>query len=272
MHMPAQGQDVLDALSRLDSAITSSEEEFSPQDAYYIGRAVAAHILGYYALYTKKPELTHYLNKICRTLTVNSSAPDGFNGYHVMILDDNTPNAFSTPGGHIYLSYGLVDLVTSEDMLAAVIAHEIAHIQLHHGIAEIQQDRLVQDLNREQARIARQTEQEIRAEQQRLFTQPVNEMVNILFIRGYSQLQELEADSFALTLLASSGYNPESLIEMLKTLEKSRQGRDGGLYNSHPLPARRLTEAASKAAAYRVKNTQSARKSRFTSSIRGDSR
>src|SRR5215469_12178386 len=57
-----------------------------------------------------------------------------FNGFYVMILDTMQFNAFASPGGHIFLTRGLVEATTSEDMLAALIAHEMAHIQLKHGL------------------------------------------------------------------------------------------------------------------------------------------
>jgi predicted Zn-dependent protease len=253
--MAEGGTDVSGALSRMESAIVSSNEEFTPEDGYYIGRAAAAHILGKYSLYTEKPGLTRYLNLICGVLTVNSTKPDCFNGYHVMVLDSNVPNAFSTPGGHIFLSRGLIDMAASEDMLAAVIAHELAHIQLSHGLAEIKHERLVGDLNREQARIAGMLERE------QAFAEPVNEIVNTLLGKGYSRSQESEADSMAVTLLASSGYYPSSLADFLKRLEAT-QGSNS-MIGSPPLFTFRITDAERSAARYYTPDTRPARQNRF---------
>ncbi|MCL2042513.1 MAG: M48 family metallopeptidase [Treponema sp.] len=258
----AQSGNAADALSRLDRVVSSVAEGFSPQDSYYIGRAVAANILSRYEICNQRPDMVQYLGLICRALTINSPMPDWFNGYFVLILDSDVPNAFSTPAGHIFLSSGLVNLAASEDMLAAALAHEIAHIQLRHGLAEIYQDRLINDLSQEQQRLSRLAESEISAEAQQVFTQPVHEFVNILFARGYSQLQEFEADRYALILLASAGYDHMALVELLRELETS-PGHYGGLNNTHPLPSQRIVAAERAAARYRVSNTRSARQNRF---------
>lgn len=256
--------DVFDALSSLDRVISSTTEEFTSQDEYYIGRAVAAHILGQYAPYTKDPAMINYLNLILGALTINSRYPYWFNGYHLMILDSDIPNAYSTPGGHIFISRGLIDLVNSEDMLAAVIAHEIAHIHLFHGIAEIKHERMIADLYRQQEKIGLMTEKELAAERQSTFSDSISKMVNTLFVKGHSQLQEFEADSMAINLLVSAGYQPMGLIEMLKVLDKYQLFNDGGLQKSHPLPAKRIFDADQIASRFRVPNTDIYRKNRFT--------
>jgi predicted Zn-dependent protease len=51
-----------------------------------------------------------------------------------MILDSRELNAFSTPGGHIFITKGFIDIIPSEDALAGIIAHELAHVMLKHGL------------------------------------------------------------------------------------------------------------------------------------------
>lgn len=257
----AQVFSVTDALSRMERSIENSQEEFSMQDNYYLGRTVAAHILSHYRLYIENPALTNYLNLICKTLAINSSIPDWYNGYYVAILDSPVFNAFSTPGGHIFITRGLIELVTSEDMLAAIIAHELAHIQLHHGTADIMNTRLVQQLQQEQQRIFQSISGET---QQQLFTELVNEIVQSLFVRGYSQLQEFEADSTAFNMLASAGYNPGSLVELLRIFEKLSGNQIGSLNATHPLPAQRIANLERQMNSRRSSpNTESVRKDRF---------
>jgi len=256
----AQINDVMDALSRMDSVIAAYNEEFTPQEAYFLGRAVSAHILDKYPLYTGNPYVTNYLNFICYALAINSSVPEWYNGYHVAIINSNIPNAFSTPGGHIFLSLALIDLAETEDMLAAIIAHELAHIQLKHGIADIEHLRFIQDLKQEKNRISNTFTLE---SQLRSFSDSVNEITQTLFSRGYSQLQEFEADTFALSLLSSAGYNPESYLELLKILEKLNIKQTGGLNESHPLPAMRIARVEKELSAYVKKNDSSVRQRRF---------
>ena len=258
----AQENNVLDAISRMEALTSISEEEFTLQDSYFIGRAVAAHIFDRYAPYTEKPALTNYLNLICGALAINSSSPEWFNGYHVMILDSQIPNAYSTSGGHIFLTIGLIKLVSSEDMLAAVIAHEIAHIQLNHGLSEIKHNRLIQDFNMERNRIL--SSDIFGANEFSItFNEIVDQYINILFAGGYSQLQEIEADKYAISLLASAGYYPGSLIDVLHVYESLQPDWLASLKTSHPLPFQRISSARQQAALYRIMDTRSVRISRF---------
>ena len=135
------------AVSQSGAAIGRAAEDISPEQEYYIGRAVAATILTNYKIYTENPALSAYLNQICQAIVINSSQPELYNGYHVAILDSPELNAFATSGGHIFVTLGLLECVTSEDALAAVIAHEIAHIQLQHSIKAIKTSRITHAIN-----------------------------------------------------------------------------------------------------------------------------
>ncbi|MCL2128659.1 MAG: M48 family metalloprotease, partial [Treponema sp.] len=121
-------QNYANAISNSSQAMGSAAEEITPEQEYYIGRAVGANILSTYRIWNGSPALTAYANRICNAITFNSPRPDIYNGYHVMLLDTDEINAFATSGGHIFLSRGIVTSAKSEDALAGVIAHEIAHI------------------------------------------------------------------------------------------------------------------------------------------------
>lgn len=230
----AQIPDITGALSRMETAINESQEEFTPLEIYYLGRAAAAHLLSNFPLYTRQPALTDYLNLICYTLVINSTIQNCYNGFHVMILDTPVVNAFATPGGHIFLTRGILELVTSEDMLAAVIAHEMAHIQLQHSVAIIKHSAAVQGLSRERQRLNMSLSSEI------IFSAAVGEIVQSLLSGGYSQLQEFEADSTAFSFLASAGYNPASLIELMRIFDSFQWDQTGSLNSTHPLPSQRI--------------------------------
>ncbi|MDR2541906.1 MAG: M48 family metallopeptidase [Treponema sp.] len=233
----AQDLNFADALSRLERTINQAEEEFTLQDSYFLGRTTAAFILNRYPLFTENQGLIVYLNLICNALAINSRAPNWYNGYQVMILDDLSINAFSTPGGHIFITRGLIELSSSEDMLAAIIAHELAHIQLNHGTSDIMQNRIIANFAQERQRISHNLARETRQE---MFSLSINEMIQKLFSGGYSQLQEFEADLWAFNLLASTGYNPASLLELLRILERIQGNQITSLNASHPLPTQRI--------------------------------
>jgi predicted Zn-dependent protease len=76
-------------------------------------------------------ELVKYVTEIGEKLVASSGRPEG--PWSFQIVDLPEPNAFALPGGHIYVSRGLLALVNSEDELAGVIGHEIGHVTAAHA-------------------------------------------------------------------------------------------------------------------------------------------
>jgi predicted Zn-dependent protease len=252
-------------LKQLNQTMSVQNTSITPDEEYYIGRAVAASLLRNYRPYTAQPELTEYVNMICQALVLNSPKPVLFNGYHVMILDSTEINAFATSGGHIFVTKGLVDSVDSEDALAAVLAHEIAHIQLRHNIESLEDGRLMEyltgiarDANRKASKAAGLSSEE------QAFTESIRSATDTLIRNGYSQWQEFAADDTALALLASAGYAPSGLIDMLRRLQQTQRRHPGGFNTTHPSPVDRILNANRTINNYPVqKNTDASRPSRF---------
>ncbi|MDR1105166.1 MAG: M48 family metalloprotease [Treponema sp.] len=234
--------DIASALSEMDRAFEEAEkdEELSPEDEYFLGRAVAAEILKTYPLYDGDSAMVSYLNNICQAIVINSPQPEIFNGYHVGILNTREVNAFATPGGHIFVTRGLLECAPSEDALAAVIAHEIAHIQIHHAAAIIKDQRLVTGLSQTASRAASIASRNADPQQRAaLFSRSVAAMVTTLFKNGFSREQEFEADAEAVVLLRSAGYDPSAMLAILEVLEKIQPSKPEGLNSTHPSPAAR---------------------------------
>jgi predicted Zn-dependent protease len=253
-----------DGFAGLDRIFDPSNQSFTPEDEYFLGRAVAANILATYRPYTRNRQLILYLNSICQTLVINSSRPEIFNGYHVMILDSPEYNAFATPGGHILVTRGLVEAATSEDMLAAIIAHELAHIILRHGISMIDDMKI----NEEIAAVARQAAAfagsgNPGAQRALAMRNSVSGIIDTMLKNGYSRPQEFEADKSAVALLAAAGYDPNAMVHILRILQQLQSGQSGGFNSTHPSPAERLANVGSPSLLYRVPDTRSYRSSRF---------
>jgi len=262
-------QNTANAISNSSKAIGNAAEDINPEQEYYIGRAVAANILTSYSLWKGSPDLTVYVNRICNAIVINSPKPDIYNGYHVAILDSNEINAFATSGGHIFLTRGLVSVTKTEDALAGVIAHEIAHIQLQHSIKAIKTSRITQALLVTGASATGAVSGYDVNEMTSVFNETIGDIFSTLVNNGYSQTQEFDADAKALSLLAGAGYNPSGLIDMLKELEKTQRVSSGGFNKTHPSPDKRRA-AAEKALAEQPKitDTSSYRHARFQIGIR----
>jgi predicted Zn-dependent protease len=261
-------QNTADAIGNSSRAIGSAAEQITPEQEYFIGRAVAANILSSYRIYNGNPALSSYLNSICAAITINSPRPNVYNGYHVAILDSNEVNAFATSGGHIFVTRGLINAAKSEDALAAVIAHEVAHIQLQHSIKAIRTNRITQALIVTGASAVGAVAGMDVKELTSVFNESVGEIVQTMVNNGYSQNQEFSADNTAMRLLASAGYNPSSLIDMLNELKAVQSNSSGGMNKTHPTPALRIANAGRSVGEYRVTDNRSYRQARFTSTVR----
>jgi predicted Zn-dependent protease len=250
-------------ISKSSDAFGRAAEEITPEQEYYIGRAVAANILDRYAVWNGSPALTKYLNEICKAIVINSPRPEIYSGYHVAILDSAEINAFATSGGHILVTRGLIACADSEDALAAVIAHEIGHIQLQHSIKAIKNSRITNAILITGSSAAGALGNDDVKELASVMDESVNEIITTLIEKGYSRDQEFDADTAALALLAAAGYDPSGLVAMLRLLERNQAGSSGGLTKTHPSPAQRITNADNSLSKFKVPDTRSYRVERY---------
>jgi beta-barrel assembly-enhancing protease len=147
-------------------------------------------------------------------------------------------NAFALPGGHVYIGEGLVALIDSEDELAAVLGHEIEHIDHYHCAERLQQEQALRKV-------------------------PLAELVALpieIFQAGYTKNQELEADREGTLLSMKAGYSATGAIRMFETYQRlydqvrsrPKTPQDElsqvaiealeGYFRSHPLPSERIAQ------------------------------
>lgn len=108
-------------------------------------------------------------------------------------------NAFATPGGHVYVGRGLLDMMDSEDELASILGHEIEHIDRYHAIDRLQVQSRLQHLG--------------------IFRLVVSVPFE-LFQAGYSKEQELEADREGTRLAVESGYSATGALRMFEAFDR----------------------------------------------------
>jgi predicted Zn-dependent protease len=258
-------RELADAGVQFSEDMNRAREDFTPEQEYYLGRAMGAQILARYSIDSSRPDRTAYLNRILQALVVNSAEPDLYNGYHAAILDSDEINAFATCGGHIFVSRALIDSAASEDALAAVLSHEAAHVQLRHSVKAIQADRKAQAVRAFAASGAGAlTGGTALEELADIFDKSVADALITLLDKGYSRDQEFEADVKALGLLAAAGYDPASLLDVLRTLDRDQPNHPGGFNATHPLPKDRLNNINRRLGAYPAPDTRAFRRARFS--------
>ncbi|MGQ9660735.1 MAG: M48 family metalloprotease [Kiritimatiellia bacterium] len=233
-----------ESINKTTAAAAKAFESMTPEQEYYIGRAVAATILKSYRPYGDKA-VNHYLTVLGQALALASDRPETFGGYHFLALDTDEINAFATPGGFIFVTRGLLRCCNHEDAVAAVLAHEIAHVQCQHGLKAIKKSRITAAVTVAAAEGAKHLGTKELAELTKTFEDSVNDVIATLVNSGYSRATEREADREAVKLLKRVGYNPSALKEMLEEMQRRMKPTDAGFARTHPEPAARIREIES---------------------------
>lgn len=229
-------------LFRGANRLRKSFQDLDPSEEHFIGRSVAAQILSMPTYQVSGDEaLTAYVNRIGHGLVAtNDKVRRPFLDYRFAVLATDEVNAFACPGGLILVSKGLIAKAKSEDELAAVLAHEIAHVTLRHGVAAIQQANLAQAFTYLGAGAAQATmSKEDLDALTNLFDGSIDDIVQTLVTSGYSRDAEVAADALGREFLATTGYDPQALGRVLKNMEGA--GGHGGMFATHPAPQDRLT-------------------------------
>lgn len=209
--------------------------------------AVGKQLATGYSISTEKlsPEqqaLDNYVQQVGNAVSANAHRRLPYS-FH-LVPDRSMINAFSLPGGPVYVGEGMLDLMTSEDELAAVIGHEVEHIDHYHCAERVQ----------------------IEARLRNLQLGIVGALLQIpvqVWEAGYNKDEELEADREGMRLAVLGGYSPYGAVTMFERFSKlhseyvvhARSPEEEltqlaiqslqGYFRSHPLPSERLAQANS---------------------------
>lgn len=207
--------------------------------------AIGKELSSSYAMQTQKltPEeeaLEKYVRRVGGAVSLHAHRhlPYSF----TVLPDHNMINAFSLPGGPVYIGEGMLDLMMSEDELASVLAHEIEHIDHFHCVERVQVEASLKKLNLDIVGALLQI--------------PLD-----FWEAGYHKDEEFEADREGMYLAVQSGYSPYGAVDTFERFGKLRdeyvihaQSPDQelselaiqsltGYFRSHPLPSERLAQA-----------------------------
>ncbi|MGB9836285.1 MAG: M48 family metalloprotease [Candidatus Saccharicenans sp.] len=230
------------AILKTTAALRSTFADITEEEEYYIGRSVSALILSKYKVYDR-PDLTAYVNRVGQAVVSFSSRPETYAGYHFLILDSDEVNAMAAPGGFIFITKGLLKTCRDEEMLAAVLAHEVGHVAARHGLQSIKKARLMDAFKLLASEAASRAGSEEFKKLVGAFDGLLGDILSVLVERGYDRKFEYEADSLSVKFLAQTGYSPSGLSAFLEQLEQEMPATTAGArgwFRTHPLPADRL--------------------------------
>lgn len=222
------GRKVRDLRQAGAELLDGEEVEGSPLARYEFqaGRAVTARILTEHPL-AGEADMQKRVLRIGRRLAEGSARNEI--RYRFAVLEDSEPNAMAIPGGSIFVTRGLVELCDDDDVLAGILSHEIAHIDLRHAARTLA------------TRAVAKTGLRLLTFGRGAIVGQLAGRVEGLVTRGYSRDREIEADRAAIQLADRAGFSRNGLPRLFARLVNS--AAEGSAYfQSHPPLAERLHE------------------------------
>jgi predicted Zn-dependent protease len=186
----------------------------------------------------RNEHLARYVESVGQRVAAHSPRQDVI--YSFSIVEMEEPNAFALPGGHIYVSRGLLLVTNTEAELANVLGHEVAHVAARHAA---RQDAHVKTLG-----IASLLSDIMSGAEE----QPDSERISGHFAARYARNQEREADRIGQDIAISAGVDPLGMPRFLSTLDNLTKLQYGGsqtqgYFASHPAVPERVAEATTSA-------------------------
>ncbi len=189
-----------------------------------------------------------YVEQVGQNIAVQSGLATTPGAFDVTLLNSSVNNAFAVPGGYVYATRQLVNLMNNEAELAAVLGHEVGHVAARHSARRqqaAQQNQLLGLLGVIGGSI-------IGGDFGNLLSRAGAQAPQFLTL-SYSRNQELEADALGVQYLNRAGYDPRAMATLLQSLaaqnqlDAQLQGRDNATIpewaSTHPDPASRVQNA-----------------------------
>lgn len=202
-----------------------------------IGDSMASEINPHLPL-IDEPLLNAYLHRVGQTLGEVSERPNL--DYHFYLIDTDAVNAFALPGGHIYVTRGLVERTRTGAEFAGVLAHEIGHVAARHGVDKLQRQLRTGSL-------VNVLYDMILGGEPTLLQENALQLANVVWSARHSRRDEQEADRLAIRYLVRAGAEPAAVITLLQSLLVEEQGQGVGAvdvwFSTHPLTSDRIRDA-----------------------------
>lgn len=210
---------------------TQKEITYSSKDVeeeVEFGREIAARILGRLELLDNK-SLSRYINLVGKSVAMYSNRPEI--DFRFAVLNTKELNAYSAPGGYIFITKGALEIMEDESELAAVLAHEVAHVTERHIVKEFNIQAAEESPVSALARFIGGGGDPAKA----FFNQAVDKALDILFKDGYKRADEAESDKIAVLLTTLAGYRNDGLLRYLKRISEIKGKGKDDVGKTHPI-------------------------------------
>ena len=175
------------------------------------------------------------VERIGRRIAAAAERPD-FDWQFKLIEASNTVNAFCLPGGRVAVYTGILPVTQTEEGLAVVMSHEVAHALAHHGAERMSQGELV---NLGGAALQVGMSQKDPAVQEKVMG-AFGLGANLGVLLPFSRSHEAEADHIGLILMAKAGYDPRAAVPFWQRMEAGGGKKQPEFLSTHPSDAARI--------------------------------
>jgi predicted Zn-dependent protease len=195
-----------------------------------IGGAVAIEIVARFGGVWKDAAATQRVNLVGKSLTRYCDRPEL--NFKFGLLNSDTINAFSAPGGYVFITKGLYDLVgDNDDQLAGVLGHEITHVTQRHALKIIERGDFLSGASDLAA---------MKSDDFAKFSGAVSSVTTTLFEKGFDPKTEYAADKGGRALAALTGYASGGLRATLIRLKMGGANKTAAIFPTHPPLAKRI--------------------------------
>ncbi|MEX0906688.1 MAG: M48 family metallopeptidase [Gemmatimonadota bacterium] len=213
------------------TALTATACGISTQQEVQMGQEYAAEINRQLPILNDRT-VNNYINNLGRSIAQQGDRRVPYTFY---VVNSDQINAFAVPGGHVYLNRGLVERTRNMSELAGVIAHEIAHVELRHGVEQMEK--------MQGANLGLTLAYVLLGRQPSGVEEAAINVGGSLYFARHSREAENEADAAAVGLLVNSGINPNGLPSFFNVLISDQQRSPGSVeqwFSTHPLTHDRI--------------------------------
>ena len=175
-----------------------------------------------------------YVN--CISTALLKATGENPDDWEVQVFNDDSPNAFALPGKKIGVHTGMIKLAENQGQLAAVIGHEIGHVQARHGAERVSMN------------VSSQVVQQVAAiglaenENSQAIMMALGLGAQYGVLLPYSRTHESEADYLGLIIMAHAGFDPVQSVELWKNMAKSGGAKPPEFMSTHPSDKTRINE------------------------------
>lgn len=242
----------VDAAKDVATVAKGTSGQFSDEEEQLMGDSVALEILSRFGGLWRDPEATRRVNLVGNALARYSERPAL--EWRFGILDSDTVNAFSAPGGYVFITRGLYELAPTDDLLAGILSHEIAHITNRHALKIVGRGEALSIIGRHATErssnlrdaqstvdTARSQVSQVSPELAKFLDVNVGKVADLILSKGFDAKTELAADRDGRELAVTTGYAPGGLRAVLVALQ-ARKGDAKKIFSTHPPLASRLKE------------------------------